>query len=161
MRETAELCSSLPGVCSGIIELFADLDTSVDNMDRMMTYLTHIPSGAGYRNFLHYAQLIKSDKFFRYDYGAAKNQQKYGQPTPPEYPLENIKVPIAMFVGLEDELGDPIDCRWLHAKLGDNKVVFYKEYPLLGHMTFAIGKDMSFFQVDAMALLKQYSTNSF
>jgi len=65
-------------------------------------------------------------------------------------------VPIALFGGLEDELGDPTDVEWLRNRLGDN-VVFYKQYPFLGHMTFAIGIDMSFFQVDAMALIKQYN----
>lgn len=65
-------------------------------------------------------------------------------------------MPIALFGGLEDELGDPTDVEWLRNRLGDN-VVFYKQYPFLGHMTFAIGIDMSFFQVDAMALIKQYN----
>lgn len=158
--ETAEFCSNFGSICSSFLTLIADLDTSVDNMNRTMSYLTHFPSGAGYRNLVHYAQLINSDKFLRFDFGAEKNQQKYGQPTPPEYPLEKINVPVGMFVGLEDELGDPEDCRWLHSKISKT-VTFYKEYPFLGHMTFAIGLDMSFFQVDAMNLIKQFATNKF
>ncbi|TNV78929.1 hypothetical protein FGO68_gene5820 [Halteria grandinella] len=158
--ETAELCSTMASFCSEFLTLIADLDPSVDNLNRTMTYLTHFPSGAGYRNLVHYAQLINSDKFLRYDFGTAINQQKYGQSTPPEYPLEKINVPVGMFVGLEDELGDPEDCRWLHNKISKT-VTYYKEYPFLGHMTFAIGKDMSFFQVDAINLIKQYATNSF
>jgi len=38
-----------------------------------MSILTHMPSGAGYRNLVHYAQLINGNDFFRYDYGEAKN----------------------------------------------------------------------------------------
>jgi len=48
-------CSILEPVCEAFLEMFADLDADVDNLDRMNTYLTHIPAGAGYRNFIHYA----------------------------------------------------------------------------------------------------------
>jgi hypothetical protein len=36
----------------------------------MDVYMSNLPSGAGYRNFLHYAQLIQLEKegFKRYDY---------------------------------------------------------------------------------------------
>lgn len=49
--------------------MFADLDTSVDNMLRAKTYLTHYPSGAGFRCAVHYAQLINAGQFQRYDFG--------------------------------------------------------------------------------------------
>jgi len=39
-------------------------------------------------------------------------------------------------------------------------VIFYNTY-YLGHMSFAIGKDMSWFSVDAMHILGQYATNDF
>lgn len=60
-------------VCAGFLELFADMDASVDNLDRMQTYLTHMPSGASYRNLVHYAQSINSDTFQRYDWGSEVN----------------------------------------------------------------------------------------
>lgn len=43
------------------------------------------------------------------------------------------------------------DVDWLNQQLGD-RVVYYAQYPM-GHMSFAIAKDMSFFKVDAMALI--------
>lgn len=49
------LCTELPEVCEAFLELFADLDVNVDNLNRIKTYLSHFPSGAGYRNFVHYA----------------------------------------------------------------------------------------------------------
>ena len=70
-------CHMLPGVCEGMLELIADLDASVDNLDRVNTYLTHIPSGACYKNLVHYAQSINTGRFARYDYGARVNRQKY------------------------------------------------------------------------------------
>jgi hypothetical protein len=37
------------------MSIFADQDPSIDNGERTDVYLSYMPSGAGYRNFLHYA----------------------------------------------------------------------------------------------------------
>ena len=58
-----------------------------------------------------------------------------------------------MFVGNVDKLADPEDALWAYKEIG-TPVVFYKEYNA-GHLTFMIGKDMSYFN-DVMALLAQY-----
>jgi len=58
--------------------------------------------------------IIKKD-FVLFDWGSSTlNQQHYGQITPPIVDLKNIKgeVPVAMFVGKDDDLGDVIDARW-------------------------------------------------
>lgn len=52
---TSAFCSAYGNICGGFLELFADLDISVDNMERVKTYMTHFPSGAGYRCSIHYA----------------------------------------------------------------------------------------------------------
>lgn len=67
--------------------------------------------------------------------------QKYGQDTPPEISLTNIDLPIAMFVGEKDPLGDPKDTRWVHSQL--KNVVYYKEYAGFDHSSFQIANDMS------------------
>jgi len=38
-----------------------------------------------------------------------KNIWKYGQTIPPNYNIENIKVPIGVFSGTKDPLADPED----------------------------------------------------
>jgi hypothetical protein len=74
--------------------------------------------------------------------------------SPPIIPVETItSVPIAMFVGKSDELADPYDNEIAKALIP--AVFFYKEYPL-GHLSFMIARDMSFFTYDAMTLLKNY-----
>lgn len=154
---TVLFCSMLEPICDAMLELFADLDTEVDNMDRMSTYLTHIPAGACYMDFTHYAQILNAKKFQRYDWGMNINKALYQQTTPPEYNLKNIDFPIALFGGSLDELADPTDVEWLNEQLGSN-VIFYHTYRL-GHMSFAIAKDMSWFQVDAMTIIAKYATN--
>ena len=67
-------------------------------------------------------------------------------------PLENITgVPVAIFTGLEDPLADVTDARWTRDTIGDN-VVHYEEIEA-GHLTFLIGKDMTYFTEGVMDLL--------
>jgi len=81
----------------------------------------------------------------------------YGTSTPPLIDISKLegKVPIAMFVGLGDELADTTDNEYARDLMG-NAVVFYHEYNL-GHMSFLVAKDMSFFTVDAMTIIKKYN----
>jgi lysosomal acid lipase/cholesteryl ester hydrolase len=52
-------------------------------------------------------QIMRSKAFLRYDYGMISNRQVYGQSTPPEYPLEEIDIPVALFYGKYDSLSTP------------------------------------------------------
>mmetsp|Transcript_34159 Transcript_34159/g.24676 ORF Transcript_34159/g.24676 Transcript_34159/m.24676 type:complete len:119 (+) Transcript_34159:939-1295(+) len=105
---------------------------------------------------------MNSGNFARYDYGNRKNKDHYGKKgDPPLYDLSAIKVPTALIAGSLDKLGDPRDVEWLNDTIKDTApVVFYHEY-YLGHASFAIAKDMSWFEVDVVYLLNQYATNDF
>lgn len=65
---------------------------------------------------------------------------------------------MAVFSGSYDELADPIDVASLVSMLGSN-VVFNQEYPL-GHLSFALAKDMTWFTNDVVNVIGQYATNS-
>jgi len=56
--------------CNMLMSMFADEDPKIDYTERYDVYMSNLPSGAGYRNFVHYAQLInaKTEVFRRYDY---------------------------------------------------------------------------------------------
>ena len=69
--------------------------------------MSYIPSGSGYRNFLHYAQLInyQFETFARYDYGSdVANYNVYNYPNPPSYDLSQLGFPIAIFAGTLDQM---------------------------------------------------------
>jgi len=150
----ATFCGIFGFICREIIGIFADMDPRVDNLDRGKVYLSDFPSGSGYRNFIHYAQIMNSGRFARYDYGNRKNKDHYGQKgDPPLYDLNAIKVPTALIGGQLDKLGDVQDVDWLYDTIKDTApVVFYHQY-YLGHASFAIAKDMSWFEVDVVYLL--------
>ena len=76
--------------------------------------MAHFPAGASVQSLMHYAQVIQSKKFQKYDWGKKTNLVKYGQDSPPEIDLTKIdKVPTALFVGTQDDLGDVDDNHWL------------------------------------------------
>jgi len=60
-----------------------------------------------------------------------------------------------MFVGSEDDLGDPTDCEWAKSQMNSSVL---KHYEIVngGHATFMVGKDMSYFK-QVLNLVKQYN----
>jgi len=148
------ICGTIPQLCNFGLYLITDEDPSVNDPDRTPVYLGHFPSGTSLRAIDHYGQILSSKKFQRMDYGSSKNKQVYGQNTPPEINLQNIQsVPIGLFVGNSDQLATVDDNRWAKTQLKTLK--FYKEYNL-GHLSFMIGKDMTYFSADVMNMLKEY-----
>ena len=63
-------------------------------------------------------------------------------------------MPVAIFTGTADILADLTDARWTRDRIGDN-VVHYEEIAA-GHLTFMVGKDMTYFTQGVMGLLKTY-----
>ena len=59
--------------------------------------------------------------------------------------MNHVKdMPMALFVGTGDRLADVQDNKWLRSALGKN-LLLYKEYNM-GHLSFMIGKDLSYVQ---------------
>ena len=141
---TKETCKLFPKFCQFAESFLITQDPSLDDVERFQVYMGHFPAGASVQSVVHYGQTIHVDDMILYDWGSkAVNQKKYGQDTPPHIDLSKIQsVPIAMFVGTKDDLGDVTDARW--AKDQIKTVESYVEVDA-GHSTFMIGKDMSYF----------------
>ena len=147
-------CDAFRSLCDDLMAMFADADPTIDQ--RWDVFMSNSPAGSGYRNILHYSQLAnltdEQYNFQRYDHlEDGENQRRYGQPTPPPLDLSNIKFPVALMSGSEDLLADPTDVKFAIKEL-NHTLVFDKEY-YLGHGSFAIAKNMSYFTVDAMTLI--------
>ena len=82
----------------------------------------------------------------------------YGQKTAPDYDLSLIQTPLAFFSGYYDQLSVPDDVKWTAAHV-NHTLVFEHQYPL-GHGSFVVAKDMSYFQVDAMAVINSYNNKT-
>ena len=148
-------CTFYDPVCKFSLWMVSDREVHFDNMSRDQVYYSLFPSGCGWKNFVHYGQVIKTGGFLRYDFGHEKNLEKYGQSSPPSYDLSALADwPVALFHGTEDVLSDPIDVSTLASQIPESSLVFNRQYNM-GHMTFHIGKDMSYLN-DVLAVLSHY-----
>nr|XP_023012206.1 lipase 3-like [Leptinotarsa decemlineata] len=66
------------------------------------------PGGSSFKEFKHYAQLISSGKFRKYDYGS-DNTNIYHNETPPEYDLQQIETPVGVYWAENDGILNVID----------------------------------------------------
>ena len=64
---------------------------------------------------------------------------------------ESLGASDGSLLGSDDKLANPTDAAWLRDQLGDN-VVFYEEYKL-GHLSFTMALDMSWFTNDIVPLI--------
>merc|ERR1712060_589941 len=136
------ICGGLMAdVCKDFFKLLHH--DGVDNFERFTVFMSNEPSGQSYRTFVYYAQMMNDGRYSLYDYGKRQNNKIYGTDDAPLVPIEDLSIPVALFSGDLDRLADPLDVEFISTKLGD-KVVFQKEYHL-DHFSFAIAKDMSFF----------------
>lgn len=81
--------------------------------------------------------------------------KRYGQPTPPLYDLSLLDFPIATMSGSLDKLADPEDVVWTVKQMQKNIVFDHSYY--LGHLGFAVAKEMSWWTVDAMAIINHFN----
>ena len=160
LEESTQLfCAEIEGICVDFIKYFADANPAVDNMARLGVFLKDFPAGSGYQNIVYYAQDVDYSNWKRFNYGEEDNVMKYGTFEPPLVPIQDLSIPVGLFSGSYDELADPTDVANLAQQLGSN-VVYNQQFPL-GHLSFGLALDMSWFTEDAVDLIKAYSTTSF
>lgn len=96
------------------------------NISRIPVYTAHDPAGTSVQNMLHFTQMVYSKKFQMYDYGSDKlNLLHYNQTKPPEYDLNQVKLPVALLWSQNDWLADPDDVQFLRQKLPN---IVYDQY---------------------------------
>ena len=150
------VCEPLPEFCELLSKFFVSNETDLDDDDRFAVYMGHEPNGASVKAMLHYAQNMREDRFqeFSDDYTDFFNRKE--KRTTDLIPLESIsEVPIAIFTGTQDPLADLTDSRWLRDTLSADVLVHYEEVAA-GHLTFMVGKDMTYFTEGVMGLLNKY-----
>jgi gastric triacylglycerol lipase len=102
-------------------------------------------AGTSTKNLLYFRQLAINNRFERYDYGKALNLRIYGKPTPPEFDLGKIDIPVYFIAGNEDLLADPVDVNALVAGLTKSPKVWVKFYKA-GHCSYMWGREMPFYE---------------
>ena len=64
-----------------------------------------------------------------------------------------------MLIGGElDKLGTPEDIKWLNSELEkNNNVIYYKILPNMGHLSFMVAKDFSWFDEPFQIIMNQFN----
>ena len=108
------VCKLMPFFCNYGVYVFNDGQADFNDISRVNISRSKFPNGSSVRQLIHFAQLIKYKQFQYFDFqDKTLNTQAYGElfaDRPPQIPLENIEhVPVAMFVGKQDDLSNPED----------------------------------------------------
>ncbi|KAI3854924.1 hypothetical protein MKX03_009082 [Papaver bracteatum] len=134
------ICKSIPGLnCYDSVSSFTGKNCCL-NATSFDKFIANSPQSTSAKNGIHLAQTSNSGKFTKYNYGIG-NILKYGQATPPPYPLTNIPkdLPIFMSYGDNDALAYPKDVEHLLSDMKHPKnkleVQRIKNY---GHLDFII-----------------------
>ncbi|XP_055300714.1 lipase 1-like [Sitodiplosis mosellana] len=134
MRPTGrDVCRSFVYILFGPSNLYFD--------ELLATILNHIPGGASYKQFIHYAQIAAAQRFQRYHHGIEKNMQIYGTPEPPEYDLSKVRANIHIMHGTNDWLTPSDNVPILANAMGRYPVAISK-FPGYNHIDFAYGSNL-------------------
>ncbi|XP_032664161.1 lipase 3-like [Odontomachus brunneus] len=114
-----------------------------DQLDKLIlpSIFGHFPAGASTKQVFHYAQLITSKSFQKYDHGAELNKALYGSIKPPEYNLSKVKTPVTIFYSDNDFLTHTTDVLKLAKKLPNVKQVKKIQYDKFNHIDYLWGRD--------------------
>jgi len=124
-------------LCTNFLQLICGYDTKNMNATRESVYMTHAPAGTATYNMVHFGQLIATNKFQMMDWGRSDNEKKYGQKNPPEYYVNTMTVPTAIYWGDIDEFADPTDVEALQPEI--QHLIGSYRYEDADHMDFVWG----------------------
>ena len=146
-------CKVFSAECANFLKFLVGADPDYDNSKQFNLILEHEPGGTSVMDAMHWRQQVLSARFCKYDYGVDGNLQHYGRPSPPDYNVSNIDVPVYLFLGKSDSLVDTRDTQMLLDNLKNSPHVQYKYYPA-GHITYLWSKDISFYYQDLLDILQ-------
>ncbi|NXS86427.1 LIPM Lipase, partial [Erpornis zantholeuca] len=150
-----QFCACLEKVCASVFCFIAGGRIQNMNVSRADAYIGHNPAGTSVQNFIHWSQIFHADKFQAYDYGCKENMKKYNQTAPPEYKIEEIKIPTAVWSGGEDKFADPKDMARLLPRI--TNLIYHEHFPSWGHLDFIWGLDATEkMYLKIIELLKKY-----
>ncbi|XP_050343827.1 lipase 3-like [Nymphalis io] len=108
--------------------------------DRLPVITSHIPAGSSSKTFFHFIQGYANKRFQRYDYGIERNKKTYSSPSPPDYNVSLISVPMTLFVSEVDWFSDKDDVGILKSKLKTvDKFININESVQFTHLEFVYG----------------------
>ncbi|XP_054622952.1 gastric triacylglycerol lipase [Dunckerocampus dactyliophorus] len=126
-------------LCGNLFFILCGFDEKNLNMTRTAVYTTHCPAGTSVQNMIHWAQAVRGGKLMAFDFGTEGNIKHYNQSIPPQYRVQDMKVPTAVFSGGQDTLADTKDVAVLLTQVPN--LVFHQHIEHWEHLDFIWGLD--------------------
>lgn len=126
-------------LCESVIFFICGPEGQQINKTRLPVLVSHTPAGTSVRNMVHFAQLVLSERFQKFDFGKTRNQILYGQETAPVYDLTRVTAPVALYWSEGDWLADPRDVSQLRDQLPRLVLDFRIHDPKFTHLDFTLG----------------------
>lgn len=135
-----DMClATLSKICFPVMEDVVGHGIGALNKTVLARVFGNFPAGGSVKQFAHVAQIVKSKRFAKYDYGADDNYKLYGSAKPPSYNLKNIRVPVALHCGSKDGIVAVKDVDLLAENL--DSVVEVHEIEGYNHLDFLYSFD--------------------
>lgn len=130
---------------------------NINNLDipNLPLILKRYPSRGPTRSLLHYAQILASGQYRRYNFEQNENINVYGSLLPPEYLLENITTPVILFYSNNDWISNNTDIEMMIEKLP--KVISTNVIDGYSHLDFIFANNVkSMIYSKLVGLIKKY-----
>ncbi|XP_060519793.1 lipase 1-like [Cylas formicarius] len=140
-RTMSMLCSEMTvfaEICSALLH-FPEESFRVDPMVLQLIF-EYVPARCSMKQFYHYQQLIDSDVFGPYDYGAKQNLRLYKRRNAPEYNIGNVTAPTAFVYSTSDLITHPEGIERLVARTKNKEV--HRITDEFSHVDFVAAKEV-------------------
>ncbi|XP_031617080.1 lipase 3-like [Contarinia nasturtii] len=135
-------------ICENLLFLVMGYASDQLNATLLPVILGHTPAGSATNQMIQYGQEVNSGHFRQFDHGRIGNLLRYKRISPPDYNLNNVKVPVAVYYSQDDWLADVKDTEHLLKSLPNvinNYIVPHKKF---NHIDFVWGIDAPFLLYD-------------
>ncbi|XP_063979667.1 lipase 3-like [Diachasmimorpha longicaudata] len=138
---TCDAEASTQPLCENIMFLVGGYGTDQMNKTLLPAILGHVPAGSSVRQMIHYAQLMKSDGFTRFNHGWWENLKRYRQFSPPKYDLSKVTAPVILHYSVNDIFSHVKDVNRLEEQLPNIHSKLRVPNPKFAHLDYMWGVD--------------------
>ncbi|VVC43280.1 Alpha/beta hydrolase fold-1,Lipase, eukaryotic,Alpha/Beta hydrolase fold [Cinara cedri] len=146
-------------MCVSILSEFFGFDTSGNSTMDLDFKLIYSRAGVSLNSVDHLLQMIRKNKFQRYDLGYENNMIKYGQPEPPEYDLRKVTSPVVLFYSKNDRVVDVNTIYKLISVLPNIYQTINIPHKTFGHIDYAFNSNAKKLVFDSVInITRQFRT---